>query len=274
MKRSRLTFRRYLAAILVVTAAFIPVRAHALADVTSPRNADVDARGATSIRVSAGAGDLRIVGRPGITRVQVRGTARASSSSALSDIKLIAERRGDVVFIKTDIAEENETFMGVIRGNWNQNRQLDLVIEVPETMPLQVEDGSGESKFINVGPLNLVDGSGDLEIRGARGNVRVEDGSGDITIQNVEGSVHVSDGSGGISASNIVGDFTVDDDGSGDIDVSSVGGTMRVENDGSGNIDVERIAGDFIVDQKGSGSIRSTGVRGKIEIPERHRRRG
>lgn len=248
MMRSRFILRSAIALAIVVTAAFIPVRAHALADVSSPRNADVDARGARTIQVIAGAGDLRIEGRTDISQVQVRGTARASSRGRLDDIKLIAERRGDVVYIKADIPENNGFF------SWNDNQALDLVIQVPQSIALDVEDGSGDSKFINVGPLKLVDGSGDIEIRGAKGNVSVEDGSGEMTIENVEGSVRVSDGSGGINASNVGGDFTV-------------------EEDGSGGIDVKHIAGNFTVEEKGSGSISSSDVKGKIDIPERHRRR-
>ncbi len=272
MNRSQINLSSGIAAALVITAAFIPIPVHALTDYTSPRNADVDARGARKIRVEAGAGELRIEGRQGISQVQVRGTARSSSRERLSQIRLTAERRRDVVFIKAEFPEENRG--GFWRGDWNENMQLDLVIEVPQSVGLDVEDGSGEAKFINVGALNLVDGSGDLEIRGAKGNVAVEDGSGNMTISNVEGSVRVSDGSGNISANNIVGEFRVEQDGSGDIDVSSVGGTMKVDSDGSGNIDVDRIAGDFIVDNKGSGTIRSNGVKGRINIPDRHRRSG
>ena len=275
--RSRSILRTGLAVGFVVTASFIPVhpaRANVLDDYTSPRNADVDARGAKTIEVRAGAGSLRIEGRPGISEVHVRGTARASSRGRLADIKLIAERRGDIVYIKSDMPDDNGTgFWNAVRGDWG-NMQLDLVIEVPETVPLDVEDGSGESKFIGVGPLKLVDGSGNLEINGAKGDVSVDDGSGNMKIENVEGAVHVTDGSGEITARNIVGDFVVEDDGSGGIDVASVGGSMRVEEDGSGGIDVDRVAGDFVVGRKGSGSIRSSGVKGKIDIPERHRRRG
>jgi hypothetical protein len=251
MMRYRFILRSALALAIVVTAAFIPVRAHALGDVTAPRNADVDARGARTIQVIAGAGDLRIEGRTGISQVQVRGTARASSRGRLEDIKLIAERRGDVVYIKADIPDNNGGFFS---RDWNDNMALDLVIEVPQSIALDVEDGSGDSKFINVGPLKLVDGSGGIEIRGARGNVSVEDGSGDMLIENVEGSVRVTDGSGGITASNIGGDFIVD-------------------HDGSGSIDVSHIAGNFTVEEKGSGSISSSDVKGRIDIPERHRRR-
>lgn len=275
MKRRRLNPQTGLAVILVVTAAFIPVRAHALPDYTSPRNADVDARGARSIRVIAGAGSLRVEGRPGISQVQVRGTARASARNRLADIQLTAERRGDEVYIKAEMPDNGgRSLFSDMRDNWNDNAQLDLVIEVPQTIPLDVDDGSGESKFVNVGPLSFSDGSGEIDIRGVKGNLRVQDGSGNVTIENVEGSVRITDGSGNIRANNIVGDFKVDEDGSGDIDVTSVGGTMTVDSDGSGNIDVARVAGDFVVDRKGSGTIRSSDIRGHTEIPERHRRRG
>jgi hypothetical protein len=205
--------------------------------------------------------------------VQVRGTARATSRNRLQDIRLIAERRGDVVYIKSDMPDESGSgFWNIGRDDWNL--QLDLVIEVPQNLALDVEDGSGEAKFVNVGPMRLSDGSGGLDINGVKGDLEVEDGSGDLIIENVEGKVRVSDGSGEIRAKNIVGDFVVDEDGSGNIDVAGVGGSMRVEEDGSGGIDVDRVAGDFTVDHKGSGSIRSSGVRGKIDIPDRHRRRG
>jgi hypothetical protein len=36
---------------------------------------------------------------------------------------------------------------------------------------------------------------------------------------------------------------------------------------------VSHIAGNFTVEEKGSGSISSSDVKGKIDIPERHRRR-
>lgn len=268
MNRSPISIRVAAAGFLIVTAAFIPVRAAALQDYTSPRDANVDARGARSINIEAHAGILRVDGRPGINEVRVRGTARASRQSRLPDIKLIAERRGDAVYIKADIPENNNS------GFWNGDHYmgLDLVIEVPTTLRLDVSDGSGEAEFNNTGAIDLEDGSGSIDIRGARGSVRIRDGSGSITIDGVEGAVIISDGSGEIRASNVTGNFTIEEDGSGSIDVSGVGGTMRVESDGSGNIDVDRVAGDFVVDNDGSGSIRYATVQGSVRIPERRRR--
>ena len=269
MNGTQVLIRAATAGLLVVTASFIPKRAGALEVYTSPRNADVSAAGASSVEIEAAAGILRVEGKSGISQVRVRGTAKSNRQSTLDDIKLIAERRGDVVFIKADMPE--------FRGSsvWQHDYQvaLDLVIEVPSNLRINARDGSGEAEFLNTGSLRLSDGSGEIVVRGARGDVRVNDGSGNITIDGVEGDVIVHDGSGNIRAKNVTGSFTVDDDGSGDISVSGVGGTMRVDNDGSGNIDVDRVAGDFVVAHDGSGTIRYDTVKGSVRIPERKRPR-
>ncbi len=256
------------AGFFVVTASFIPVRAEAQDGYREPRNADVDVAGARSARIEAGAGSLRIEGREGLTQVRVRGTARSSHRDRLDDIKLIAERRGGDVFIKVDIPND--------RQNWTSFRNsfmaLDLVIEVPMNLALDVDDGSGDAHFINTGKLELEDGSGEIEIRGARGDVSINDGSGGIVIRGVEGTVRINDGSGEIDASDITGDFIVEEDGSGGINVVGVGGSLTIEDDGSGSIDVGRVAGDFVVRSDGGGSIRYDTVKGSVRIPQKKRR--
>jgi hypothetical protein len=267
MNSARAGLRIAAALLFIVAASFIPRRTHAYETYTSPRNAEVSTTGARVIRIDAGAGLLRVEGRTDISQVRIRGTAKASRRNMLDEIRLIAERRGTEVYIKADIPEE--------RTSWrfgDYERALDLVIEVPASLPLEVDDGSGEAEFVNTGRLDLEDGSGEITVRGGRGNVEIADGSGNVTIEGVEGSVRVHDGSGNIRARNVTGSFVVSEDGSGDIDVSNVGGEMRVENDGSGNIDVDRIAGDFVVESDGSGTIRYDTVKGSVSIPERRRR--
>ena len=270
MNRTQLCVRAAAGGLLIVAASFIPRRADAFEVYTSPRNADVSSVGANSIRIEAGAGELRVEGRSDISQVRVRGTAKANSRSRLDDIKLIAERRGNVVFIKADMPEYHGSIWNAMHGDYQQ--ALDLVIEVPNSLPLDVVDGSGNAELNNTGAIEIEDGSGELFVRGAHGDVRITDGSGNITIDGVEGSVRVSDGSGNIRSKNVTGNFVVGEDGSGDIDVSSVGGSLRVENDGSGNIDVDRVAGDFVVDNDGSGTIRYDTVKGSVSIPNRKRR--
>jgi hypothetical protein len=235
---------------------------------TAPRNAVVDAAGARVVEVQAAAGMLRVEGKAGLRQVQVTGTARASSQQFLSQIRLIAERRGDVVFIKADIPDHD----------WSRDRghsaALDLVIHVPQGINTEVADGSGDAKVLNVGSLEAADGSGDFEVDGAAGTVRITDGSGNLTIENVGGDVSVSDGSGDIRAGNVTGSFTVQSDGSGSIYATDVRGSVVVESDGSGEIEVSKIGRDFKVESKGSGSIDYSSVTGQVNVPERHRGRG
>jgi hypothetical protein len=234
---------------------------------TAPRNAVVNASGAKSVEVEAGAGILRVEGKPGLQQVQVTGTARASSQQILNEIKLIAERRGDMVFIKADMPDHN---------GWNDNNYsagLDLVIEVPQGINAEVSDGSGDAKIYNVGALEATDGSGDFLVEGAAGSVRITDGSGNLKIENVTGDVRVSDGSGDVNVRNVSGSFIVESDGSGSLYATDVRGSVIVENDGSGNIDVNKVGKDFRVDSKGSGGIDYSEVTGRVDIPERHRDR-
>jgi DUF4097 and DUF4098 domain-containing protein YvlB len=242
--------------------------AQSYGDYTAPRNAVVDAAGARMVEVEAAAGSLRIEGKAGLRQVQVTGTARSSSQRFLSEIRLIAERRGDVVFIKADIPDHESGF----RDNWSA--ALDLVIQVPQGINAEVSDGSGEAKVLNVGALEASDGSGDFSVEGAS-SVHITDGSGNLRIENVGGDVTVSDGSGEIDVRNVTGSFTVETDGSGSIIATDVRGSVIVENDGSGEIEVNKVGRDFRVENKGSGGIDYTAVSGQVNIPDRrHGRRG
>ena len=229
---------------------------------TAPRNAVVDAAGAKGVEVEAAAGSLRVEGKPGLRQVQVTGTARASTPQVLNQIRLIAERRGDRVFIKADIPDHDGFYDNYSAG-------LDLVIQVPQGIDAEISDGSGDTKILNVGSLEATDGSGDLSVDGATGSVRITDGSGSLRIENVGGDVTVDDGSGEIDVRNVTGSFVVETDGSGGIYASDVRGSVIVRHDGSGGIDVNKIGKDFRVESKGSGSVEYTDVSGRIDIPER-----
>ncbi|HJQ12128.1 MAG TPA: hypothetical protein VJ840_13945 [Gemmatimonadaceae bacterium] len=252
--------RQFRGAAVAAAPFLIGSAAHAQA-YTAPRNAVVNAAGARLVEVEAGAGSLRVEGKQGLSQVQVTGTARASSQGILNEIRLIAERRGDRVFIKADIPEHNGYYD-------NYDASLDLVVEVPQGMNADIADGSGDTKIYNVGELDAADGSGELLIDGAQ-SVRVTDGSGSLTIENVRGDVRVNDGSGEIDVRNVAGSFTVESDGSGGISATDVRGSVVVRNDGSGGIDVSKVGKDFRVENKGSGNIDYADVTGSVDIPDR-----
>src|SRR5262245_43558857 len=104
------------------------------------RQAAVDAAGARLVKVEAGAGSLRVEGRSGAS-VAAHGTACASRSTMLDQVQLRASRHGDTVLVKTDLPENNWSFGG---GAW-----LDLVVEVPSDVAVEVEDGSGSAEIVS-----------------------------------------------------------------------------------------------------------------------------
>jgi hypothetical protein len=231
---------------------------------TSPRNAVVDAAGAKTVEVEAAAGSLRVEGKAGLRQVEVTGTARASSQRLLNEVRLIAERRGDMVFIKADIPDEE----------WRDGggAGLDLVIAVPLGINAEISDGSGDARITDVGDLEAHDGSGEFTVIGAR-SVSITDGSGELTIENIAGDVRVRDGSGEVDVRNVAGSFIVETDGSGGLRARDVRGSVIVESDGSGEIEVNKVGKDFRVENKGSGGIDYAEVSGTVDVPDRRRGR-
>ena len=244
--------------------------------VKEPRQATVDATGATAVRVEAKAGSLQIMGVEGLAEVQATGTACAKNEKALEKVQLRAERSGSQVRVVVDIP-----------SGWGQGGALDLEVRVPAGLAVEVDDGSGEIQIDAVASLELKDGSGEIDVTGVKGDVsihdgsgeialvdvggdvRVHDGSGEIEIQDAKGSVVVEDGSGSIEIENVTGDVTIESDGSGEIVVRGAGRDVRVGRDGSGGIRVQEVGGDFTVEHDGSGGIQHSGVQGEVNIPKK-----
>ena len=238
---------RYSLATLAV-AAMIPVAASAQR-YDEPRNATVNAAGATTLEVDARAGQLRVTGRTDITEVRVRGTARASSRDILADIKVEAVRTGDRVTVRAILPRMDDCC------GWDSQALLDLVIETPAALALDIQDSSG-----------------DMTVESVSAKVRIEDSSGNIRVRDT-GDVWISDTSGGIDVRSVKGSVDIDEDSSGEIEVSDVTGSVRVGRDSSGSIDVSRVGGDFVVERDGSGSIGYDDVKGKVDIPRKDRGR-
>ena len=238
-------------------------------EVTTPRTARVSAAGARLARIEARAGSLRIEGRAGLTEIHARGTARASSRALLDRVRLTAERRGDVAYVVVEIPD----YWNDSRDDDDEFAALDLIVEVPKTLALEVEDRSGDVEIRGVGQLDLDDNSGEVMIEDVGGRLRVRDGSGELRIRDVRGDVTLEDGSGGVRVHTVRGSVTVDRDGSGEFEAENVTGSVRIASKGSGSVEVAHVGGDFVVGRKGTGSIEHRDVRGRVDVPERDRRR-
>lgn len=231
--------------------------------------------------ISAAAGDLDVRGVSGSDTAVIHGKVCVSKESWLDEAR-IETVPGKRARIGVKLPEGNKGWS--LFGN--HYAALDLEIDLPQGLALEVKDSSGDAVFRNIASMDLQDSSGNIEIEEAEGPISVKDSSGDIEITDVSNTVSIRDSSGDIDINRVAGDFTVVADSSGDIYAREVGGTVLVKKDSSGDIDmvqvkndvivevdssgnitVDDVGGDFRVLADGSGSIRSHDVQGEIQLP-------
>jgi|CXWL01.1.fsa_nt_gi hypothetical protein len=246
------------------------------------REAHIEAGGIRRVVIEAAAGDLRITGRPGATSIAATGEACAASTARLEEIQIHHELRGDTLHFWT-----NRDRGEVIRIGWDdQISRMDLTVELPTDLPLEVDDGSGDTWIKSVHSLVIEDGSGDLaladllgnvrvedgsgsvEILGVDGDIEIEDGSGEIEITGVKGEVVLEDGSGGVSIRQVGGSVDIREDGSGNLTIVGISHNVRIRVDGSGDIEVQEVSGNVDVEDDGSGAISTEAVAGQVSVPE------
>ncbi|HEX6160322.1 MAG TPA: hypothetical protein VF111_09170 [Thermoanaerobaculia bacterium] len=248
------------------------------------RNLTTPSAGVTRVIIHGESGSLTVEGRQNVAQVTVMGQACTSDDEFLPRMTLIARKVGGDLHITADIPEKTVIF-GFFQA------RIDFSVILPAGLPVEIDDGSGWIKISNTGATSIDDGSGSIDARNIRGELKINDGSGEIDVRDVVGSVEIEDNSGEIDIRNITGNVEIED-GSGAISVREVSGLVRIPDDGSGSITIENvkrdvliredgsgsisvadIGGDFRVDRKGSGGIDYDRVAGKVSVPSRDRRR-
>lgn len=217
------------------------------------------------LAIAAAAGDLDIIGVAGSDKAVIHGKVCASKEAWMeeSGIGLLSGNRAEINVNLPDTDSGWSWFS--FNYVW-----LDLRIEVPQEMTLDVKDSSGDITMKNIANVQLKDSSGDIDIENARGTVTIHDSSGDIEIDQVAGDLIIeADSSGDIYASDITGSVLIKQDSSGDIRIKRVSENVVVELDSSGDIRVSDIGGDFRVLKDGSGSIWSNNVSGEVQLPQK-----
>jgi DUF4097 and DUF4098 domain-containing protein YvlB len=159
--------------------------------------------------------------------IQVVATKRARSKSSLEKIEVEMSERGGGLVIQ---ARKPASLL---------NAWVQFEIVVPEDTQLDAHTGSGS-----------------VDVRGLRGNVRVDTGSGEVDAADLGGDVDVHTGSGSISVRGATGDVRVDT-GSGGINIVDAAGDIDAHT-GSGSIEVRGAIGQVELDT-GSGSIQYEG---------------
>ena len=217
------------------------------------------------LAISAAAGDLEVIGVPASGQAVIHAKTCASKQAWLEESDVVT-REGSRAQISVTLPKFD--------GNWslmgNKYAWMDLSIEVPQDLALEVRDSSGDIFMKNIAAVQVWDCSGDIEIESARDSISLRDSSGDIEIDVAEGDLIIeSDSSGDIYASNINGAVLIKQDSSGDIRVTKVSDDVVVERDSSGDISASDVGGDFRVLKDGSGGISSRNIEGEIDIPRR-----
>ncbi len=248
---------------------------------SAPRDAELNLSGIKTVKLDIGPHTLTLSGSKN-QGGSISGKACASDTKRLAELVVSQQRDGDKLIVS---AERNSLMR---KGSWSGKDYgyLTLTVMIPDTIPVQVEVGSGHAVVDSVASLSSDVGSGDLEARHVRGTFYADVGAGDIRASDV-GALHVvAIGSGGLGARDVRGASWVGEVNSGDlrivnakgnVEIGSIGsggatlsditGSVVVKSVGSGGLEANGIAGDLLVDRVGSGSVRHRDVSGKVSIP-------
>jgi len=212
-------------------------------DFVEQRDLSLDAAGLTELAVDVGAGALTITGVENAADVVVRATITIEDTDEKRAREIIEKR----LRLTLERDAERARLESDFRNNWgwDTNARVDLDVQMPTSLSLRVDDGSGATTIV-----------------GVTGDVRVDDGSGSLQVTN-SGAVRIDDGSGWINIDGADGDVDIDD-GSGVIEIRHVSGSVTIQ-DGSGSIVVDDVERDLIIDEDGSGSVTYTNIRGIVQ---------
>jgi DUF4097 and DUF4098 domain-containing protein YvlB len=226
------------------------------------------------LTILSGAGSLDIQGSNTATNISV--DAIIYTADIDDEYELTLEKSGT----QAKLVAQNKSNNGISFYS-GQSPSINLVVTVPNTLNLDINDGSGDivinemqsnidvkdgsgSLSINGAKnLNIDDGSGSIYVKNVVGDLALNDGSGSIDIDNVSGNVAIEDGSGGITIKHIKGAVTVDDN-SGDMLIEHIGSSVTIE-DGSGDIRVN-YAKALTITEAGSGDVSIDNISGTVKL--------
>ena len=238
----------------------------------------------SKMEIECGAGFLHLKGVEGLTQIKVKadiisGSKKGDNLAEFIDkyVDLSLEKHGDRAVLISRI--ESRHFFFFFSNNGNS--RVDLTVEIPAEMNIEIDDGSGDIELKNIkGEIDLNDGSGSIDIADVNGELKIHDGSGELSIHNVNGGMEIKDGSGSIEVTDATGDVKINDgsgeiildrvkgdlniyDGSGSLRLTDIDGKATIH-DGSGPIIIERISRDVNIVEAGSGGVQLTDISGNV----------
>lgn len=225
---------------------------------SADRRGSIDTTGVESVEILARAGDLTVRPATGAT-LSAGGRACASSQAFLDQTQLHVRRSGNAIQVYVQVPDD-------MKGIGTFYASLDLQVQVPAGLPVQVTDSSGDMTLDGVRVVRVQDSSGDILALRMAADLEIEDSSGDIRVEDATGAVRVSDSSGDIVIRG-ARSVSIPRDSSGDIVIDRVAGNVTIDQDSSGDIMVSGVGGNVDLLADGSGQVRVTGVKGTVRLP-------
>jgi DUF4097 and DUF4098 domain-containing protein YvlB len=212
-----------------------------------------DLRGIDTVKMLLGSADVEVISKDVDEAVftikkSYRSADKDYVDELLDNTRIVFDREGSTLVLERKDKKKHGV-LHIAKG-WVS---IDITATLPADLALDIISGSGDMDIddrtgpitIHTGSGDLIadaagggfdahSGSGDMRLRGAMGHVYFETGSGDIYIGDARGEVRVSAGSGDVEIEHLEGDISVTT-GSGDIEVDSSEGEIYVKT-GSGDV--------------------------------------
>ena len=238
-----------------LTGCIINVNAAGMPDLDhQQRELTLDSQDLQGLIAETGAGSLEIIGVEGLTQIKLVADIYKKKTAYDSKLILTLEKKANKAKLKADFEQS---------GFNNYSPYIDLKLQVPANLALDIDDGSGAILISKMtADINVKDGSGELIINGGN-NVSIDDGSGDIEVSQINGNLTIDDGSGAIKVTDVRGNIAIDD-GSGNIEVANVQSPVTIT-DGSGDINVFNTKGLTIL-AAGSGDVKFNKIDGPVSM--------
>lgn len=229
----------------------------------APRTLSADLAGVHSVRIEVHSQNVHVLGSATATGLTGAGRACASSRTMLDALQVTARRKGDQLVV--DVGGD----AGGFHLSWFDSfyAYLDLNLQLPASMPVTLDVGSGDATAAGLQQLAAQVGSGDLHVRQIAGKFSASVGSGDIDANDVGSLALDAVGSGDFKAAGVRGDAQVGSIGSGDVGLRIVVGSVQVDTLGSGDLTVRDVQGGFSLRSRGSGDVDYSGVKGQVNVP-------
>lgn len=180
-------------------------------------------------------GQIEIVGKKGIDKIQASVIANGSN---MDKLKLSLDSKGD-------IATLNAFFEGQFMSTGAQS--VDVKLTVPEQIKLEIKHPHRD------GDIKVSDVAADLSIDNVNGNLSLNNIGGAIDVKNRDGEISIQNSSADVNIENVNGHIKAD----------KVGGTAYIEL-GDGSIDIDHVSKDVVIIQSGSGDVKVGDVKGKV----------